>query len=208
MSDHTFEFRDRQLAVEGPALKPGDRAPEVTLQTGFAAPWPLLANTQGKVRLISVVPSIDTGVCDAQTRRVNQEAANLGDGVIVLTISVDLPQAQKRWCGAAGVERVQMLSDYIDLSFGKTWGTYVPALRIEQRAVFVVDASDTVRYVEYVPVIGQHPNYDADAGLDVLGPRGHLALEVHDNDPEFGDSRWGPGARCRWRNGRIRPLDD
>lgn len=161
MSNRTFEFRDRQLAVEGPTLQPGARASEVVLQTGFASPWPLLANTQGKVRLISVVPSIDTGVCDAQTRRMNEEAARLGDGVIVLTVSVDLPQAQKRWCGAAGVEQVQMLSDYVDLAFGKAFGTYVPELRIEQRAVFVVDATDTVRYVEYVPVIGQHPNFDA-----------------------------------------------
>lgn len=161
MNNRTFEFRDRQLVVEGPKLRPGDRVSEVILQTGFASPWPLLANTRGKVRLISVVPSIDTGVCDAQTRRMNVEATNLGDGVVVLTVSVDLPQAQKRWCGVAGVERVQMLSDYVDLAFGKAFGTYVPELRIEQRAVFVVDASDTVRHVEYVPVIGQHPNYDA-----------------------------------------------
>ncbi len=161
MSDRTFEFRERQLTVEGPTLQPGDRAPEVTLQTGFAAPWSLLANTQGKVRLISVVPSIDTGVCDAQTRRVNQEATGLGERVAVLTVSVDMPQAQKRWCGVAGVEEVQMLSDYVDMAFGKAYGTYVPELRIEQRALFVVDANDTVRYVEYVPVIGQQPNYDA-----------------------------------------------
>ncbi len=152
MSDRTFEFRDQQLAVEGPTLKPGDHAPEVTLQTGFASPWPLLANTQGKVRLISVVPSIDTGVCDAQTRRMNQEAANLDDNLIVLTVSVDMPAAQKRWCGAAGVDRVQMLSDHTNLDFGKAYGTYVPELRIDQRAVFVVDASNTVRYVEYLPV--------------------------------------------------------
>ena len=161
MSHRVFEFRDQQLAVEGPTLQPGDRAPEVTLQTGFDAPWPLLANTQGKVRLISVVPSIDTGVCDAQTRRVNLEAASLGERVSVLTVSVDMPQAQKRWCGVAGVERVQMLSDYMEMAFGKAYGTCVPALRIEQRALFVVDASGIVRYAEYVPVIGQHPNYDA-----------------------------------------------
>ncbi len=161
MNERTFEFRDRQLAVDGPTLKVGDNAPEATLQTGFASPWPLLGNTQGKVRLISVVPSIDTGVCDAQTRRINEEAASLGDGVRVLTVSVDMPAAQKRWCGAAGVERVQMLSDYVNVDFGKAWGTYVPELRIDQRAVFVVDANNIVRYAEYVPVIGQQPNYDA-----------------------------------------------
>ena len=130
------------------------------------SPYPMLANTAGKVRLISVVPSIDTSVCDMQTRRMNEEATRLGENVVVLTVSVDLPQAQKRWCGAAGVERVQMLSDYLDMSFGKAYGTYVPALRIEQRSLFVVDAGDIIRYAEYVPVIGQHPNYEA--ALEVL----------------------------------------
>lgn len=161
MSSHTFEFRGQQLDVEGAQVAVGEPAPEVTLQTGFASPWPLLASTAGKVRLISVIPSIDTGVCDMQTRQMNQAAADLGDGVVVVTVSVDLPQAQKRWCGAASVERVQMASDYLDMAFGKAWGTYVPALRIEQRSLFVVDANDIVRHAEYVPVIGQHPDYEA-----------------------------------------------
>lgn len=161
MSDRKFEFRNRQLDVEGPTLAIGDPASEVILQTGFASPWPLLANTIGKVRIISVVPSIDTGVCDAQTRRMNEEASRLGDGVAVLTVSVDLPQAQKRWCGAAGVEGVQMLSDYLNLDFGKAYGTYIPELRIEQRAMFVVDVDDRIQHVEYVPVIGNQPDYPA-----------------------------------------------
>ena len=166
MSERTFSFRNMELPVEGGTLVSGDVAPEVTLQTGFMSPHPMLANTAGKVRLISVVPSIDTSVCDMQTRRMNEEATRLGENVVVLTVSVDLPQAQKRWCGAAGVERVQMLSDYLDMSFGKAYGTYVPALRIEQRSLFVVDAEDIIRYAEYVPVIGQHPNYEA--ALEVL----------------------------------------
>lgn len=166
MSERTFSFRNMELPVEGGTLVSGDVAPEVTLQTGFMSPYPMLANTAGKVRLISVVPSIDTSVCDMQTRRMNEEATRLGENVVVLTVSVDLPQAQKRWCGAAGVERVQMLSDYLDMSFGKAYGTYVPALRIEQRSLFVVDAGDIIRYAEYVPVIGQHPNYEA--ALEVL----------------------------------------
>ena len=166
MSERTFSFRNMELPVEGGTLVSGDVAPEVTLQTGFMSPYPILANTAGKVRLISVVPSIDTSVCDMQTRRMNEEATRLGENVVVLTVSVDLPQAQKRWCGAAGVERVQMLSDYLDMSFGKAYGTYVPALRIEQRSLFVVDAGDIIRYAEYVPVIGQHPNYEA--ALEVL----------------------------------------
>ncbi len=161
MSKRTMGFREMQLEVQGATLAPGDKAPEVTLQTGFLSPYNLLEKTAGKVRLISVVPSIDTGVCDMQTRRMNEEAVKLGENVVVLTISVDLPFAQKRWCGAAGVDRVQMLSDHTDMAFGDAYGTHVSAMRIEQRAMFVVDATDTVRYVEYVPVIGQHPNYDA-----------------------------------------------
>jgi thiol peroxidase len=161
MSERTVAFRDKQLPVAGQALQPGNKAPEVTLATGFLGSADLLAGTAGKIRLLSVVPSIDTSVCDAQTRRMNQEASALGDGVVVVTVSVDLPMAQKRWCGAAGVERVLMLSDYMGLPFGKAYGTYVPALGADQRAIFVVDAEGVIQYVEYVPGIGQHPNYDA-----------------------------------------------
>lgn len=161
MSERTVAFRDKQLAVEGDALKPGDKAPEVTLHTGFLSTVPMLETTEGKVRLISVVPSIDTSVCDAQTRRLNEEASKLGDCVVVVTVSVDLPQAQKRWCGAAGVERVLMLSDYHSLAFGKAYGTAVTDLGVDQRAIFVVDPSNTIRYAEYVPGIGQHPDYEA-----------------------------------------------
>lgn len=161
MSSYTMEFRNQQLEVVGTHLSPGAQAPEVSLANGFGSKVDLLASTAGKVRLISVIPSIDTGVCDAQTRRMNVEAANLGENVVVATVSVDLPPAQKRWCGAAGVESVIMLSDYTDMAFGNAYGTYVQALRIEQRALFVVDADNVVRYAEYVPVIGQHPNYEA-----------------------------------------------
>jgi thiol peroxidase len=161
MSDRTVAFRDKQLDVAGAPLQAGDKAPEVTLHTGFLSSVPLLETTAGKVRLISVVPSIDTSVCDAQTRRMNEEASNLGEQVVIVTVSADLPMAQKRWCGAAGVERVLMLSDYHSLAFGQAYGTAVPDLGVDQRAIFVVDPDDTVRYVEYVPGIGQHPNYEA-----------------------------------------------
>ncbi len=123
MSERTVAFRDKFLDVSGNALQPGDKAPEVSLATGFLTKADLLADTTGKIRLISVVPSIDTSVCDVQTRRMNEEAASLGDSVIVVTVSADLPMAQKRWCGAAGVERVLMLSDYMNLPFGKAYGT-------------------------------------------------------------------------------------
>jgi thiol peroxidase len=161
MNERSVAFRDKQLPVQGNVLKAGDAAPDVALHTGFMSTLNLLNDTAGKVRLISVVPSIDTSVCDAQTRRMNEEAVNLGENVVVVTVSADLPMAQKRWCGAAGVERVLMLSDYMNLPFGQAYGTAVPELGVDQRAIFVVDAGNVVRYVEYVPGIGQHPNYDA-----------------------------------------------
>jgi len=146
--------------VIGPVLKPGDKAPDFKLLANDFSEV-TLADSAGKARLISVVHSLDTGICDAQTRRFNQEAANLGDDVAILTVSVDLPYAQRRWCGAAGIDRVQTLSDHREMSFGDAYGTHVKELRLEQRAVFVVDRDDVVRYVEYVPEIAQHPNYDA-----------------------------------------------
>jgi thiol peroxidase len=102
---------------------------------------------------------LDTPICDEQTRRFNQEASDLGDGVVVLTISADLPFAQKRWCGAAGVDRVQTLSDHQDASFGASYGTLIKELRLESRAIFVVDANDGIRYVEYVKEVASHPDY-------------------------------------------------
>jgi thiol peroxidase len=100
-------------------------------------------------------------LCDLQTRRFNEEAAKLGDDVVILTVSADLPFAQKRWCGAAGVDRVITLSDHRDMNFGNAYGTHVKELRLEQRSVFVVDSEGIVRYTEYVPEIGQHPDYEA-----------------------------------------------
>jgi thiol peroxidase len=119
-----------------------------------------LADFAGKVKLISVVPSIDTGVCDAQTRRFNEEAAKLGDNVVVLTVSVDLPFAQSRWCAAAGIDRVVMLSDYKNRSFGQAYGVLIKEFALLMRSIFVVDANDTVQYVEYLKEMTEHPNYD------------------------------------------------
>lgn len=147
------------LTLVGPQLKSGDQAPAFRV-VGNDLKDVTLSGTAGKVRLISVVPSLDTPVCDAQTRRFNQEAASLGD-VAILTISMDLPFAQKRWCGAAGVDKVTTLSDHRDASFGLAYGTLIKELRIESRAIFVVDAGDIIRYVEYVKEVGDHPNYDA-----------------------------------------------
>ena len=161
MSNRTVLFRETPMNVLGTPVAVGNKAREVTLATSFVDSFKLLADTAGKVRLISVIPSIDTGVCDMQTRRMNEEAGKLGDAVVVLTVSVDLPMAQKRWCGAAGVEQVKMLSDYKEMAFGEAYGTWVKEIRAEQRSMFIIDSADVVRYVEYVPAIGQHPNYDA-----------------------------------------------
>lgn len=152
--------KGRPLTVLGEVVKVGDKAPDFTLTANDWRPV-TLNDTAGKVRLISVVPSLETGICDAQTRRFNEEASALGDQVVVLTVSADLPMAQKRWCGAAGVERVQTLSDHYSMSFGNAYGTHIQETRIEQRSIFVVDANDTLTYVEYVPEIGQHPDYEA-----------------------------------------------
>ncbi len=146
--------------LNGPELKVGDQAPDFVLVANDLSKV-TLADSKGKVRIISVVPSLDTGVCDAQTRRFNEEASKLGDGVVILTVSADLPFAQKRWCGAAGVERVQTLSDHFNMSFGDAYGTHIKDLRLESRAVFVVDTQDKIVYVQYVPAAGEHPNYEA-----------------------------------------------
>ncbi len=153
-------FKGQPQTVLGKPLQVGDKAPDFTLVANDLSTV-TLQDSAGKVRLISVVPSLDTGICDAQTRRFNQEAANLGENVMIFTVSADLPFAQKRWCGAAGVDQVQTLSDHRDMSFGLAYGTYVKELRLEQRAIFVVDANNRVTYVEYVPEIAQHPDYEA-----------------------------------------------
>jgi thiol peroxidase len=112
------------------------------------------------VRILASVPSLDTPVCDTETRRFNEEAAKL-PGVEILTISMDLPMAQKRWCGAAGVDKVRTLSDYRDRSFGPAYGVLIQELMLNARAVFVLDKDNTIRYVEYVKEVAEQPNYEA-----------------------------------------------
>lgn len=154
--------KGRPLTVIGPVLKPGDKAPAFALPNNLFSPDTVsLAESAGKTRLINVVPSLNTGICDAQTRRFNEEVGAYGDKVAAYTISVDLPVAQKLWCDSAGIQNIQMLSDYRDMSFGTAYGTYIKEIRVEQRAVFVVDGDNVVRYAEYVPEIAQHPNYEA-----------------------------------------------
>ena len=152
-------LKGNPLTLIGPELKPGDAAPDFSLVDNGLKPVSL-ADTGQKVRIVSVVPSLDTPVCDAQTKRFNEEAAKLPD-VDILTVSMDLPFAQKRWCGAFGVDKVKMLSDHKDGSFGSHYGTLIKELRIESRAIFVVDKSNKIRHAEYVKEVADFPNYEA-----------------------------------------------
>lgn len=157
---NAFVFKAAPRTLVGPEIKVGDKAPSFRavandLSTVNSEDW------AGKVRILSSVPSLDTGLCSTQTKRFNQEAAGLGDKVVVLTLSMDLPYAQKRWCGAEGVDRVVTLSDHHYAEFSQAFGTHVKEFRLCSRAVFVVDSADKVVHVEYVPTGGQEPDYDA-----------------------------------------------
>ena len=152
-------LHNNPFTLLGPEIKAGDKAPDFTV-TGNDMKPVSLQDTAGKVRILSVVPSLDTPVCDQQTRRFNEEAGKLPN-VEILTISMDLPMAQKRWCGAAGVDKVRTLSDHKDASFGLAYGTLIKELRLDARSIFVLDKEGTVRHVEYVKEISTHPNYDS-----------------------------------------------
>ena len=153
-------FAGNPIALLGKEVKVGDKAPAFTLlDNGLGEKT--LADYAGKVKVISVVPSLDTGVCDAQTRWFNQNVSKLGENVVVLTVSVDLPFAQKRWCGAAGIDQVETLSDHRDLSFGENYGFILEGLRLLSRGIVVIDKDDVIRYVEYVPDVTSAVNFDA-----------------------------------------------
>ncbi|MDP9172064.1 MAG: thiol peroxidase [Acidobacteriota bacterium] len=147
------------MTLVGPELKPGDAAPEFSVvDSSLKAVH--LSDTGTRTRIFSVVPSLDTPVCDAQTRRFNEEAAKLSD-VDIYTVSMDLPFAQKRFCNSFALDNVKMLSDHKDASFGEAYGTLIKELRILSRAIFVVGSDNKVKYVEYVPEVGNFPNYEA-----------------------------------------------
>jgi thiol peroxidase len=147
------------MTVIGPELKAGDKAPDFQAIDDSLKPVDLAATGKG-VRIFSVVPSLDTPVCDMQTKRFNEEAGKLPD-LSIYTISMDLPFAQKRWCGAFGVDHVKMVSDHRTGSFGEHYGTLIKDLRIMSRAIFVIDKEDKLRHVEYVKEVADHPNYDS-----------------------------------------------
>jgi len=153
-------FKGNPATLLGPVIKVGAAAPDFRVVDNGLQPV-TLATDAGKVRLITVVPSLDTPVCDTMTRRFNQEAAELIGPVAVYTISVDLPFAQKRWCGNAGIEKVTTLSDYQDRSFGLNYGVLLKDLKLLARAVYVIDQNGRIAYAELVPEVTAEPNYGA-----------------------------------------------
>jgi thiol peroxidase len=152
-------FKGGPVTLIGPALKVGDPAPDFELIDNAMQPVKL-ADSAGKTRLISVVPSLDTAVCAAQTKRFNEEAAKLGDDVVIYTVSVDLPMAQKRFCGAEGTDKIVALSDYKHRKFGEGYGVLIEELMLLARSIFVVGPDDRLKHVEIVKEIVEHPDYD------------------------------------------------
>ena len=153
-------FKGNPFTLLGPELTVGDPAPDFTVVDNGLAPVSL-GSYSGKIKVISAVPSLDTPVCDMETRRFNQEAASLPDNVAVLTVSLDLPFAQKRWCGAAGIDRVTTLSDYQERSFAQAYGVLIKELKLLSRSIFVIDANNTIRYIQHVPEVTSEPDYAA-----------------------------------------------
>ena len=156
---NAFDFIGPKTLV-GPELKVGDKAPAFVV-LGQDLKDVDSATLAGKPMLISVIPSVDTGVCDLQTKRFNEEAGRLGDKITLLTVSADLPFALRRYCGANEIKNLLVVSDHRTMSFGAAYGTYIKEVRLESRAVFVVDGAGVIRHAEYVPTAGQHPDYDA-----------------------------------------------
>jgi thiol peroxidase len=146
--------------LTGSPVAVGDAAPSFTVLNGDLEPVDVLA-LPGKVKILVAVPSLDTPVCDVEARRFNEEAAGLGDDVSVAVISEDLPFAQARWCGAAGVDQVTTYSDYKDVDFGTKYGILIKELRLLARTVLVVDETNVVRYLQIVPEVADEPDYDA-----------------------------------------------
>jgi thioredoxin-dependent peroxiredoxin len=157
---NAITMKGKPLTLVGFEPQVGQAAPDATLLANDLSEVKL-SSYRGKIVVISVVPSLDTSVCDLQTRRFNEEASALGPNVVILTISMDLPFAQKRWCGAAGVDRVITLSDYRDASFGHAWGVMIKELRLLARSVFVVDPQGKIAYIQRVPELSQQPDYDS-----------------------------------------------
>lgn len=162
MSEHQsiIKFAGKDSIVLGPALKPGDTAPEFVATDQDWSEFPALKNTIGKVRIIAAVPSLDTSVCDRETRRFNQAAAAISEDIVIMIISTDLPFAQKRWCGSAGIDQVKVVSDHKNVEFGTSYGCLITDPRVLRRAVFIIDRDNKIAYAEYTPTLGDEPDYE------------------------------------------------
>jgi thiol peroxidase len=153
-------FEGNPVTLLGPALKTGDKAPDFQVVDSSLGTV-TLADFAGKTKIIFSVPSLDTPVCEIEARRFNEEAKKLSDNIVVLAVSLDLPFAQKKWCGGAGVEKITILSDYQDRAFALAYGVLVKELRLLSRSVFVVDGENTIRYVQHVQELTSEPDYAA-----------------------------------------------
>ncbi len=160
MAENTITFKGEPLTLVGTSVNVGQVAPDFTA-VGNDLSAVKLSSFEGKTVIISAVPSLDTPVCDTQTRRFNEEAQSLGDDVVILTVSMDLPFAQARWCGAAGVEAVKTVSDYKTADFGTKYGVLIEELRLLARSIFIVDGEGVVRYKQIVEELTREPDYDA-----------------------------------------------
>jgi thiol peroxidase len=154
-----FKLGDKFATIFGDDVKVGDVAPEFTSMLPGWKPINPLQESKGKVIILCAVPSIDTETCDIETRRFNEEASKLSDDIVIYTVSTDFPFAQKRWCGAAGVERVRLVSDVLETEFGLKYGLLIKERRFFRRAVFIVNREGKLTYVNYLPILGQEPDY-------------------------------------------------
>ena len=155
-----FKLGENYVTLIGDEVKVGDMAPEFTAAAQNWAPVNPVADSKGKVIILSAVPSLETDVCDRETRRFNEEAGKLGDDIIVYTISTDFPMTQKRWCGAAGIENVEVVSDVLAAEMGEKYGILIKERRYLRRSVFIVGRDGKLTYVNYLPELGKEPDYD------------------------------------------------
>ena len=154
-----FKLGDKFATILGDDVQVGQAAPEFTGMLPGWKPLNPLQYSKGKVIILCAVPSIDTEVCDIETRRFNEEASKLSDDIVIYVVSTDFPFAQKRWCAAAGVGRVKLVSDVVEAEFGIKYGVLIKERRYFRRAVFIVDREGNLTYVDYIPILGQEPNY-------------------------------------------------
>ena len=154
------KFKNNPVTLRGEEVKVGDKAKNFKALNLDLSEFDFYRDTEGKIKVISAAPSIDTPVCSIQTSFFNEEASKLGDDVVIVTVTVDLPFAQKRFCGAKGIENIEVVSDHKDLDFGDNYGFTIDELRLLTRGVIVVDRDNTVKYVEYVEEVTNEPDYD------------------------------------------------